>query len=383
MSSPHDVPAALPLGALLPGSSEGGNLAGSSSSISRPLVSPAYRPALLFSATTNADTTRPSLLKSSLGDRRSDEAVSLASHSTVSSAPSAALELSAGSPAFTGDLKSQLLSLSHPLLSCLPLEHTIVADRRRAFHKTQLCRHLASGYCRNGLNCPFAHSEEELRPPPHLSKTMMCPAIKAGEICPRILEGGSCTFAHSRQELRRTANHYKTNMCRSWLSGNCLKNERCTHAHGEVELLLYRHRALQLGRRDFFDEREAARTGNLSTWSGRQTPRCLINSAGTGERARGGLMNVHNKQQQQRTQSSTISAGGPPLGALSRGGAAGTRPRQRGRSSSKRSMQQPEKLPIVESPSSPGVPAETAILLQLAAQLQAMTVSQTNGEGAP
>lgn len=94
-------------------------------------------------------------------------------------------------------------------------------------------------------------------------------------------------------------------------------------------------------------------------------------------------MNVHNKQQQQRTQSSTISAGGPPLGALSRGGAAGTRPRQRGRSSSKRSMQQPEKLPIVESPSSPGVPAETAILLQLAAQLQAMTVSQTNGEGAP
>ena len=173
-----------------------------------------------------------------------------------------------------------------------------------------------------------------------------------GWCCAAVLASGSCTFAHTRQELRRTANHYKTNMCRSWLSGNCLKNDRCTHAHGELELLLYRHRALQLGRRDFFDEREAARGGNQNTT--RQTPKSFVNSpcTGTGERPRGGQGYAHKQteQQQQRQQqrqqqqqqqlmrgTSTL-AEGAPNGWPSRGGASGRRGKQCDRNSSKRSL---------------------------------------------
>ncbi|XP_026193272.1 zinc finger CCCH domain-containing protein 33 [Cyclospora cayetanensis] len=170
-------------------------------------------------------------------------------------------EISPASPLYSSALWNPAAVLSNyaDLFSFVPLEPTIVADRRRVFHKTQLCKHLERGYCRNGTSCPFAHSREELRPPPTLSKTMICPDVKAGGICQRVMSGQSCSFAHCSQELRQTANHYKTNMCRSFLSGKCLKADKCTHAHGEVELLLHRHRALQLGRRDFVGERDAAR----------------------------------------------------------------------------------------------------------------------------
>ncbi|CDJ36436.1 zinc finger (CCCH type) protein, putative [Eimeria mitis] len=180
-------------------------------------------------------------------------------------------------------------------------------------------------------------------------------------------------------------------MCRSWLSGNCLKNDRCTHAHGEVELLLYRHRALQLGRRDFFDEREAARGANTQRWSSRQTQKGFLTSSATGERARGGS-NAHKTQQQQQQlllQCSSAGVEGAPLGGgAPRGAVPGARTRQSNRNNSKRNQQQQqqqqEKLPVTSATTPQGAAAETAILLQLAAQLQALAVSQqSRGEGAP
>ncbi|CDJ39013.1 zinc finger (CCCH type) protein, putative [Eimeria tenella] len=332
-----------------------------------------------------SDSTNVGLLTAGM-DRSCEDTVSLSSHSTVSSFPgsrpspgderrSSSTPSGATDQPFdsTTDLKNQLLSLSHPLLSCLPLEHTIVADRRRVFHKTQLCRHLASGYCRNGLDCPFAHSETELRPAPHLSKTMMCPAVKAGGLCPRVLAGGNCSFAHSRHELRRTANHYKTNMCRSWLSGNCLKDDKCTHAHGEIELLFYRHRALQSGRRDFLDERETARIGKLPTLRSSSPSKCSPKQLSAARNCIAGPSPPKKPLAQQPNSGSF--AGSPP-----RKGYTGSVPaiQQIEHSSRKSLTQQPPAiaLPAVY-PASPDVLSEAAALLQLASQLQALALSQS------
>nr|PIM04057.1 zinc finger (CCCH type) motif-containing protein [Toxoplasma gondii COUG] len=142
------------------------------------------------------------------------------------------------------------------------LQLTIVADRRSAFVKTQMCQHVTTGRCRMGELCRYAHSEAELRPAPQLDKTTMCASVKAGKLCPR---GDACTFAHSRGELRQTINHYKTNMCRNWLSGRCTKSNTCNHAHGEQELSFYRRLAATTGRRNFTEEQQCPRFDPVGT----------------------------------------------------------------------------------------------------------------------
>lgn len=75
----------------------------------------------------------------------------------------------------------------------------LLTDR---FGKTRLCSNHASGRCTNGSSCRFAHGADELRAPPDLYKTRICPAVAYGGIC---AFGVACTYAHCEEELRPQA----------------------------------------------------------------------------------------------------------------------------------------------------------------------------------
>lgn len=128
---------------------------------------------------------------------------------------------------------------------------------------------MVKGCCRYGKDCNYAHSAEELRPPPKLDKTMICAWVKAGLTCEK---GDKCPFAHSRSEMRHTANMYKTNMCRNWVNGRCHNRKSCSHAHGQAELRHYRQLALLAGCRNFQKEEEQTinilKDDSVSTKSG-------------------------------------------------------------------------------------------------------------------
>mmetsp|Transcript_3317 Transcript_3317/g.7349 ORF Transcript_3317/g.7349 Transcript_3317/m.7349 type:complete len:276 (+) Transcript_3317:173-1000(+) len=66
--------------------------------------------------------------------------------------------------------------------------------------KTTMCRAHARGRCRYGLDCIFAHSPEELRRMPDLTKTKLCQAWLKGA-CP--LEDSQCRFAHGSTDKRK------------------------------------------------------------------------------------------------------------------------------------------------------------------------------------
>lgn len=110
-----------------------------------------------------------------------------------------------------------------------------------AFYKTKLCPHIQQrGRCGKGPSCVFAHSETELRCPPNLTKTKLCPQIRRGETCPN--DEATCPFAHSLDALRHTDDLFKTKYCHMWKKGKCTAGETCRHAHGTDELV--RHRRL-------------------------------------------------------------------------------------------------------------------------------------------
>eukprot|EP01017_Pseudomicrothorax_dubius_P013159 TRINITY_DN15691_c0_g1_i1.p1 TRINITY_DN15691_c0_g1~~TRINITY_DN15691_c0_g1_i1.p1 ORF type:complete len:143 (+),score=21.35 TRINITY_DN15691_c0_g1_i1:229-657(+) len=112
------------------------------------------------------------------------------------------------------------------------------------FYKTKMCPVIATvdilsssvilsqGPCRRGRDCKYAHSELELREPPNLLKTKLCPDYGKG-MCQL---GDKCRFAHGFDELRSTPDVYKTALCFAWKNGKCKAGERCRFAHGEEEL---------------------------------------------------------------------------------------------------------------------------------------------------
>lgn len=73
-------------------------------------------------------------------------------------------------------------------------------EKIQQFFKTQLCKFFPR--CSKGAECPFAHTQTELKERPNLAKTMICSEWREGR-CP--LDGQSCKFAHGMQELRRSA----------------------------------------------------------------------------------------------------------------------------------------------------------------------------------
>ncbi|CDJ44273.1 zinc finger (CCCH type) protein, putative, partial [Eimeria tenella] len=102
------------------------------------------------------------------------------------------------------------------------------------FFRIKMCQNFLNGSCSKSHTCSYAHSEEELREPPALTKTKMCVHWQAGT-CPAT--DGSCLFAHGEAELRSTSDYYKTKLCKFWVRGGvCPAGESCRHAHGEQEL---------------------------------------------------------------------------------------------------------------------------------------------------
>ncbi len=77
--------------------------------------------------------------------------------------------------------------------------------QNQVFVKTKMCPHLQVGNCQAGAACRFAHSLEELRSKPNLTKTKvllllshkMCVLFEQGQC----MKGDSCNFAHGQFEL--------------------------------------------------------------------------------------------------------------------------------------------------------------------------------------
>ncbi|PHJ21056.1 zinc finger (ccch type) motif-containing protein, partial [Cystoisospora suis] len=113
------------------------------------------------------------------------------------------------------------------------------------YYRTKMCLYVLHGRpCSRGHKCVYAHSEEELRVPPDLSRTRLCPSLKQQGTCPK---EESCPYAHSTVELRHTVTVFKTKICHMWNKGKCGAGAACRHAHGVDELKHYRqlsHREL-------------------------------------------------------------------------------------------------------------------------------------------
>lgn len=65
--------------------------------------------------------------------------------------------------------------------------------------RVSICRYWDSRKCFNGMSCPFAHSESELREQPVLQATGLCYDFARSGHCRR---GQACHFAHGQHELR-------------------------------------------------------------------------------------------------------------------------------------------------------------------------------------
>jgi len=100
------------------------------------------------------------------------------------------------------------------------------------FFKTKMCSLYNLNICKKGKDCPFAHSEDELRDKPNLQKTKLCDALLRGE-CDK---GDLCPFAHGEDELRSTPDLFKTAICNLWTQGKCNAGDGCRFAHGYEDL---------------------------------------------------------------------------------------------------------------------------------------------------
>uniref|UniRef100_A0A0G4FKH0 C3H1-type domain-containing protein n=1 Tax=Chromera velia CCMP2878 TaxID=1169474 RepID=A0A0G4FKH0_9ALVE len=96
-----------------------------------------------------------------------------------------------------------------------------------------------SRFCKQGEQCPYAHSPEELRPMPNLGRTSLCRAFLQG----RCQSNSRCKYAHGEKQLRVTEDYFKSKMCWEFQrSGHCSRGPACRHAHGETELRERRYR---------------------------------------------------------------------------------------------------------------------------------------------
>uniref|UniRef100_A0A0G4I582 C3H1-type domain-containing protein n=1 Tax=Chromera velia CCMP2878 TaxID=1169474 RepID=A0A0G4I582_9ALVE len=120
-------------------------------------------------------------------------------------------------------------------------------------YRIKMCPYLKKGECKNGENCKFAHSSEELRPPPSsLTKTKMCPHFLEGTCA---LSRDLCPLAHGEEDLREEPNPSSAALCLHWYThGWCAQGSLCKHAHDLSELRPRRYRLAELQRRARRDE---------------------------------------------------------------------------------------------------------------------------------
>lgn len=140
-----------------------------------------------------------------------------------------------------------------------------------SFRPMRLCKHLITlGFCRQGEQCTFAHTFEELHlSSPDLPKddrdgTSALAELGVGsapgtedtrmpdlrlkkkkELCDRFKKGicslgKVCAFAHGEEELGTVGlavcGKVKTQICKNWEAGRCIYGAYCNNAHGEQEL---------------------------------------------------------------------------------------------------------------------------------------------------
>jgi len=96
--------------------------------------------------------------------------------------------------------------------------------------KTKLCAHFWSrNGCWAGQSCRFAHSNEDLLPPPDMPKLRFCERFLKGQC------KGKCKYAHNFEELH--AKRYgKTAPCRWWAKGRCTAGINCRYVHSVADL---------------------------------------------------------------------------------------------------------------------------------------------------
>jgi len=142
------------------------------------------------------------------------------------------------------------------------------------YRPMRLCKHLLTlGFCRQGDDCTFGHSYEELHPAsPDLPKDWVSPTAgtnalaeqdeipesqvpdmrlkKKKEMCGRFSRGECslgkiCPFAHTEAELGTiglsVCGKVKTRLCVFWdaatqTSKGCIYGAHCNNAHGEREI---------------------------------------------------------------------------------------------------------------------------------------------------
>eukprot|EP00928_Gymnodinium_smaydae_P083673 TRINITY_DN66901_c0_g1_i1.p1 TRINITY_DN66901_c0_g1~~TRINITY_DN66901_c0_g1_i1.p1 ORF type:complete len:213 (+),score=28.26 TRINITY_DN66901_c0_g1_i1:58-639(+) len=105
-----------------------------------------------------------------------------------------------------------------PSMQC----HTIV-DRQ--MQKTKLCTFHAKGKCAFGSECTYAHSPDQVRGMPNLSKTKLCTKWRRNSCYNK-----NCKYAHGFEELRNTPMLYKTSMCTAAMTGSCTLGNLCRAA---------------------------------------------------------------------------------------------------------------------------------------------------------
>ncbi|CXI67501.1 zinc finger protein, putative [Plasmodium berghei] len=105
---------------------------------------------------------------------------------------------------------------------------------RQHFWKTKLCPLHAENKCKEGDNCDYAHSIEDLRSIPDLKRTKLCYKLLKGEKC----FNKKCNYAHNQDELKSAQNlfAYKSSMCKFIENKACLNGSTCRFAHNIDEL---------------------------------------------------------------------------------------------------------------------------------------------------
>ncbi|KAI4837139.1 zinc finger protein [Plasmodium brasilianum] len=105
---------------------------------------------------------------------------------------------------------------------------------RQHFWKTKLCPLHMENRCKEGDNCDYAHSIEDLRSIPDLKRTKLCYKLLKGEKC----FNKKCNYAHNQDELKSAQNlfAYKSSMCKFVANKTCLNGSTCRFAHTIDEL---------------------------------------------------------------------------------------------------------------------------------------------------
>jgi len=98
--------------------------------------------------------------------------------------------------------------------------------------KTDMCKFFLQSRCENGDRCSYAHTVDEVRRKPDLTRTSMCRAMAQTGSC---MDAG-CRFAHTEEQLRATHGFFKMKMCGFAQSGRCKHGNNCRFAHSPEEL---------------------------------------------------------------------------------------------------------------------------------------------------